>query len=119
MSDWRDDLPPVRGRLLRNEALAPFTWLRVGGPADLVFLPADIEDLAQFLRALPRATPVTSLGVGSNTLVRDGGVEGVVVRLGKPFAEIRRIGENQLFAGAAALDQHFPLGDRDLHRVFC
>ena len=106
MSDWRDGLPPVRGRLLRDEVLAPFTWLRVGGPADLVFLPADIEDLAQFLRALPRATPVTSLGVGSNTLVRDGGVEGVVVRLGKPFAEIRRTRENQVFAGAAALGQH-------------
>ena len=106
MSDWRDALPPLRGRLLRDEALAPFTWLRVGGRADLIFLPADLEDLAQFLRVLPKATPVTPLGVGSNTLVRDGGVEGVVVRLGKPFSEIRRTGENQIFAGAAALDQH-------------
>lgn len=84
--DWRDSLPTVRGKLLRDEPLAPFTWFRVGGPADLLFLPEDEDDLAVFLQGLDLAVPVTPLGVGSNTLVRDGGVEGVVIRL----AEIGR-----------------------------
>ena len=97
-------LPAARGRLLTNEPLAPFTWFRVGGPADVLFLPQDEDDLAQFLRALDPATPVTVLGVGSNTLVRDGGVEGVVVRLGKPFATVEPRGEHRIYAGAAALD---------------
>jgi UDP-N-acetylmuramate dehydrogenase len=83
-----DRLPDVRGRLLRDEPLGPFTWFRVGGPADAIFLPADEDDLADFLKALDPSIPVTLLGVGSNTLVRDGGVDGVVVRLGKPFAAI-------------------------------
>ena len=74
MSDWRDALPAVRGKLLRDEPLAPFTWLRVGGPAELIFLPEDADDLAAFLSGLDPAVPVTVLGVGSNTLVRDGGV---------------------------------------------
>ena len=104
---WRDRLPEVRGRLLRDELLAPFTWLRVGGPADVLFLPADEADLASFLAALDPATPVTPLGVGSNTLVRDGGVEGVVIRLaGRAFSRIERVGDRQLTAGAAALDAH-------------
>ncbi|MGC1304483.1 MAG: UDP-N-acetylenolpyruvoylglucosamine reductase, partial [Caulobacteraceae bacterium] len=76
MTDWRDRLPSVRGKLLRDEPLAPYTWLRVGGPADLLFLPADEADLTDFLAALDPTVPVTPLGVGSNTLVRDGGVEG-------------------------------------------
>ena len=75
---WRDALPEVRGRLLRDEPLAPFTWFRVGGAADILFLPADAEDLAALLKALPPEVPVTVLGVGSNVIVRDGGVEGVV-----------------------------------------
>ena len=104
---WRDRLPEVRGRLLRDEPLAPFTWLRVGGPADVLFLPADEADLASFLAALDPATPVTPLGVGSNTLVRDGGVEGVVIRLaGRAFSRIERVGDRRLSAGAAALDAH-------------
>ena len=86
---WRDHLPPVRGKLLFDEPLAPFTWFRVGGPADVLFLPADADDLAAFLRALPDEVPRRVLGVGSNVIVRDGGVEGVVVRLaGRAFAEI-------------------------------
>lgn len=101
---WRDRLPAVRGRLLRDEPLGPFTWFRVGGPADLLFLPQDEDDLAGFLRGLDPATPVTVLGVGSNTLVRDGGVEGVVVRLGKAFATVEPRGDSRIFAGAAALD---------------
>lgn len=104
---WRDRLPDVRGRLLRDEPLAPFTWLRVGGPADVLFLPADEADLSSFLAALDPATPVTPLGVGSNTLVRDGGVEGVVIRLaGRAFSRIERVGDRRLLAGAAALDAH-------------
>ncbi|MGE3301895.1 MAG: UDP-N-acetylmuramate dehydrogenase [Hyphomonadaceae bacterium] len=98
------DLPPVRGKLLRGERLAPFTWFRVGGPAGALFLPADEEDLADFLRALPEGVPVQVLGVGSNTIVRDGGVPGVVIRLaGRAFSEIRADGA-RLRAGAGALD---------------
>jgi UDP-N-acetylmuramate dehydrogenase len=101
---WRDRLPAVRGRLLRDEPLGPFTWFRVGGPADLLFLPQDEDDLAGFLKGLDPGVPVTVLGVGSNTLVRDGGVEGVVVRLGKAFAAVEPRRDNRIFAGAAALD---------------
>ena len=97
-------LPATRGRVIRNEPLAPFTWFRVGGPADVLFLPADEQDLAHFLEGLDPAVPVTVLGVGSNTLVRDGGVDGVVVRLGKAFARIEPRGEGRIYAGAAALD---------------
>ena len=101
---WTEHLPPVRGRLVKGEALAPFTWFRVGGPADVLFLPADADDLAQFAQALHQTVPLTVLGVGSNTLVRDGGVAGVVVRLGRVFATVEPRGEGRLFAGAAALD---------------
>jgi UDP-N-acetylmuramate dehydrogenase len=101
---WTDNLPAVRGRLLRDEVLAPFTWLRVGGPAEVLFLPADADDLADFLKALPAEVPVTVLGVGSNTIVRDGGVEGVVIRLGgRAFAGVNVEGL-RVTAGAAALD---------------
>ena len=101
---WRDRLPAVRGRVQRDAPLAPFTWLRVGGPADLLFLPADEDDLAGFLSGLDAGVPVTVLGVGSNTLVRDGGVEGVVVRLGKGFAAVEAGQGATIAAGAAALD---------------
>jgi UDP-N-acetylmuramate dehydrogenase len=103
---WRASLPPVRGRLLFDEPLAPFTWLRVGGPAEALFLPADEEDLADLLRALPAEIPMTVLGVGSNVLVRDAGVEGLVVRLGgRGFGEIQiEPEESRLIAGAAVLD---------------
>ncbi len=106
---WLDRLPEVRGKLLRDEPLGPFTWFRVGGPADVLFLPQDEDDLAGFLEGLDPAAPVTVLGVGSNTLVRDGGVEGVVIRLGKAFAAVepqvgKKGGEARIFAGAAALD---------------
>ena len=103
---WRDALPAVRGRLLFDERLAPFTWFRVGGAADVLFLPADEEDLAAFLATLPPEVPVTVLGAGSNVIVRDGGIEGVVVRLaGRGFGEVA-LDEpaSQLIVGAAALD---------------
>ena len=101
---WRDGLPPVRGKILRDEPLGPFTWFRVGGPAEVLFLPEDEADLVDFLKGLDPAVPVTPLGVGSNTLVRDGGVEGVVIRLGKAFARVEPKGEARIFAGAAVLD---------------
>jgi UDP-N-acetylmuramate dehydrogenase len=102
--NWRDKLPAVRGKLLRDEALAPFTWFRVGGPAELIFLPEDEDDLAAFLKGLDPAVPVTPLGVGSNTLVRDGGVEGVVIRLGRGFAKVEPREGHRIFSGAAVLD---------------
>ncbi len=106
MSDWRDNLPSVRGKLLRDAELGPFTWLRVGGAADVLFMPADADDLADFLKALPHAIPVTVLGVGSNTIVRDGGVEGVVIRLaGRTFGAVTADAESgRVTAGAATLD---------------
>jgi len=101
---WNDNLPAVRGKLLRDEPLGPFTWFRVGGPAEVIFLPEDEDDLAAFLRGLGPAVPLHVLGVGSNTLVRDGGVEGVVVRLGKAFAKVEPRGDARIYAGAAVLD---------------
>jgi UDP-N-acetylmuramate dehydrogenase len=101
---WRDRLPAVRGRILKDEPLAPFTWFRVGGPADVLFLPEDEDDLVSFLQGLDPNVPVTPLGVGSNTLVRDGGVEGVVIRLGKAFGKVEVRGPQRIYAGAAVLD---------------
>jgi UDP-N-acetylmuramate dehydrogenase len=103
---WKENLPHVRGKLLRDEPLAPFTWLRVGGPAEVLFLPADADDLQAFLAALPAEAPLTILGVGSNVIIRDGGIEGVVIRLaGRAFGSVTADGEsNQVVAGAAALD---------------
>ena len=95
---------PVRGTLRHDVPLAPLTWLRVGGPAEQMFQPADVEDLAAFLAALPPETPVLPMGVASNLLVRDGGVDGVVVRLGGALGKVVVEGELVL-AGAGALDQ--------------
>lgn len=100
-----DRLPPVRGKLIESAPLADMTWLRVGGPAEVLFLPADEADLTNFLAETPDDIPVHTLGAGSNTLVRDGGVPGVVVRLTAPFARVEAIGDNRLKAGAAALDK--------------
>lgn len=101
---WKTHLPAVRGKLLIDEPLAPFTWFRVGGPADVVFLPADEQDLADFLKALDPAVPVLAIGVGSNLLVRDGGVEGVIIRLGKGFNTVEALGDNRIKAGSAVPD---------------
>ena len=97
-------LPSVRGRYEEDVALAKFTWFRAGGPADVVFHPADEDDLVQFLKAKPADVPVTVIGVCSNLLIRDGGLDGVVVRLGKPFTGIDIGGDAEVQAGAAALD---------------
>lgn len=98
-------LPPVRGRLTEGRALADLTWLRVGGPAEWLFQPADLDDLRAFLGALEPAVPVFPLGLGSNLIVREGGIGGVVVRLGRFFASVRIEGA-RVIAGAAALDAH-------------
>ena len=107
-----DRLPPVRGRLTENAPLAPVTWFRVGGPAEILFKPADADDLAQFIAARPADVPLTVIGVGSNLLVRDGGVPGVVVRMGRGFTAIAREGD-ALVCGAAALDLNVALHARD------
>jgi UDP-N-acetylmuramate dehydrogenase len=99
------DLPPVRGTITENRSLAGLTWMRVGGPADALFLPADEADLADFLAALDPAVSVFPMGVGSNLIVRDGGIRGVVVRLGRGFNAIEIDGA-RVTAGAAALDAH-------------
>ncbi len=98
-----DRLPAVRGRYRQNAPLSSVTWFRVGGPAEVTFRPADRDDLAEFLARKPDDVPVTVIGVGSNLLVRDGGVRGVVVRLGRAFTEIAADGHD-LVCGAAALD---------------
>lgn len=99
------DLPPVRGTVTANRDLSSLTWMRVGGPADVLFQPADIDDLSTFLAALPKDIPVFPMGVGSNLIVRDGGVRGVVIRLGRGFNGIAFDGD-LVRAGAAALDAH-------------
>ncbi len=96
-------LPKVRGRLSANAPLAHLTWFRVGGPAEVLFRPADAEDLAAFLEGCPRDVPILVIGVASNLLVRDGGVPGVVIRLGRGFADVAIEGET-VSAGAATLD---------------
>jgi UDP-N-acetylmuramate dehydrogenase len=101
-------LPRVRGRLTENAPLAPVTWFRVGGAAEVMFRPADLDDLMGFLAAKPADVPVTVIGVASNLLVRDGGVEGVVVRLGRGFVEVTTDGTT-VTAGAGALDLNVAL----------
>jgi len=97
-------LPAVRGRLEANRPLADLTWFRVGGPAEVLFTPADEADLAEFLKHTPPDIPVCVVGVGSNLLVRDGGVRGVVIRLGRGFAEVKAEPGHRVRAGTAALD---------------
>jgi UDP-N-acetylmuramate dehydrogenase len=104
-ADLKSEMPDLRGRLLANEALAPFTWFRVGGPAQILFTPADEDDLAYFLSKLPSEIPVYTVGVGSNLIVRDGGVAGVVIRLSpRGFGGIKADGD-VVRAGTAALDK--------------
>jgi len=103
--DLKAAMPRLRGRLLANQSLAELTWFRAGGPAQVLFTPADEDDLAYFLGALPRELPVYVVGVGSNLIVRDGGLPGVVVRLSpRGFGEISASGDI-VSAGAAALDR--------------
>ena len=95
-------LPQVRGKLTPDAPLAPLVWFKSGGTAEYLFEPADEEDLVSFLRDLDPQVPVMALGLGSNLIVRDGGVPGVVVRLGKPFSKIRQLDETTLRCGGGA-----------------
>ena len=97
-------LPLVRGRLEANAPLADLTWFRAGGAAEVLFSPADEDDLGAFLKGAPEGVPVYVIGVGSNLLVRDGGVPGVVIRLGRGFMDVALEAENRIRAGTAALD---------------
>ncbi len=97
-------LPEVRGSYKENAPLAPLTWFRVGGKADVLYMPADADDLAAFLAGCPDDVPLTVVGVGSNLLVRDGGIEGVVIRLGSGFTFIERERDTRLRAGCAVPD---------------
>jgi len=99
------DMPETRGKLTANRPLSDLTWLRVGGPADWLFQPADLDDLSGFLAALDRDVSVFPMGVGSNLIVRDGGLRAVVIRLGRGFNQITVDG-SRVTAGAAALDAH-------------
>lgn len=107
-----DRLPAVKGRYTADAPLSAVTWFKVGGPAEVLFRPADADDLATFLAAKPAEVPVTVIGVGSNLLVRDGGVPGVVIRLGRAFAEIATDGL-EVTAGAMALDRNVALAARN------
>jgi UDP-N-acetylmuramate dehydrogenase len=95
-------MPKVRGRLTANAPLAPLVWFKSGGTAEWLFEPADVDDLTAFLSALDPQVPVMALGLGSNLIIRDGGVSGVVVRLGKAFARIERLDETTLRCGGGA-----------------
>lgn len=96
-------IPTVRGRLQEGVSLAPLTWFRVGGPAEFLFRPADVDDLCQFMRELPLEMPVTVMGAASNLIVRDGGINGVVVKLARGFGDVV-VEADGVIAGAAALD---------------
>ena len=95
----------TRGTVIKNKDLSQVTWLRVGGPADLFFMPADIEDLIKFLKMLPKKFDIFPIGVGSNLIIRDGGIRGAVIRLGSGFKNIS-FENNKIVVGASALDAH-------------
>ncbi|MDE2064641.1 MAG: FAD-binding protein, partial [Bradyrhizobium sp.] len=104
-ADLKAGMPDLRGRLVANQSLAELTWFRVGGPAQVLFTPADEDDLAYLLAHLPAELPVSVVGVGSNLIVRDGGLPGVVIRLSpRGFGEAAARGD-VVSAGAAALDK--------------
>ena len=102
----RGNFTGIRGRMSANASMAKITWFRVGGPADILFQPSDEEDLALFLKQLPVEIPITIVGIGSNLLVRDGGIEGVVIRLSaRGFGKVKVRGDNTIVAGAALPDK--------------
>ncbi|MFL6936302.1 MAG: UDP-N-acetylmuramate dehydrogenase, partial [Xanthobacteraceae bacterium] len=104
LADLKSRVPELRGRLLPNQPLADLTWFRVGGPAQALFMPESEDDLAYFLAHVPTDVPATVIGLGSNLIVRDGGVPGVVIRLGRGFNEVAVEDGNRVRAGAAVPD---------------
>ena len=104
VADLKARMPELRGRLLANQSLAELTWFRVGGPAQVFYIPEDENGLAYFLRNLPIEIPVYVIGAGSNLIVRDGGVPGVIIRLGRGFNEVKIEDGQRIRAGAAMLD---------------
>jgi len=104
VADLKARMPELRGRLRANQSLAELTWFRVGGPAQVFYIPEDENDLAYFLRNLPTEIPVYVIGAGSNLIVRDGGVPGVIIRLGRGFNEVKIEDGQRIRAGAAMLD---------------
>ena len=103
-ADLKARLPNLRGRLMANEPLAPLTWFRAGGPAQVLFMPEDEADLAHVLQTLPADIPVTTIGLGSNLIVRDGGVPGITIRLGRGFNGISVEPDHRLRVGSAVPD---------------
>jgi hypothetical protein len=103
VADLKAKMPALRGRLLANQSLAELTWFRVGGPAQVLFMPEDEQDLAYALANLPADIAVTVIGLGSNLIVRDGGVPGVVIRLGRGFGNVT-VEDTRIRAGAAVPD---------------
>jgi len=104
IADLKARMSALRGRLMANQSLAELTWFRVGGPAQVLFMPEDEAGLADFLAHLPAEIPVVVIGLGSNLIVRDGGVPGVVIRLGRGFGEVKVEDGSRIRAGTAAPD---------------
>lgn len=105
MTKLIDRLPKMRGRYRENAELAKSNWFQVGGAAEVLFKPEDTQDLAKFLKQKPKDVPITVIGVGSNLILRDGGIKGVVIRLGRGFTQCE-VKDDTIFAGAACMDIH-------------
>jgi len=104
LESFQEAMPELRGRLKANSLMSEITWFRVGGPAQLLFTPADEADLAYFMKNKPVDLPITIIGLGSNLLVRDGGIPGIVVRLGRGFNSIEALDDNKIKVGTAVPD---------------
>jgi len=102
--DWKNDLSTVEGRITLDRPLAPLSWLRVGGEAELLFQPAHMADISAFMRSVPDEVPVMPIGVCSNLIIRDGGIKGAVIRLGRGFNGFEVMANGNLRVGAGALD---------------
>ena len=107
-----EQLPEVRGTYEENGSLIKYTWFRTGGPAEVLYNPSDVDDLMVFMKDKPNDVPITLIGLGSNLLVRDGGIPGVVIRLGKNFANLN-VRNNQILVGGGALDSSVAAAARD------
>ncbi len=111
---FQEAMPELRGRLKANSLMSEITWFRVGGPAQLLYTPADEADLSYFMKNKPVDLPITVIGLGSNLLVRDGGIPGIVVRLGRGFNLIEALGDNKIKVGTAVPDMKLARAAADL-----